>query len=199
VLSAVDEEADTIGVQLLGDIRTVFDSTKAEATWTEDLLRHLHAMAERPWCEYGRQHKPISPRQLATLLKPFGVAARQVWKPEAKANKNGYAPDQFFSAWGRYLSSKGLEAAESATFSDFPSSSHEEPLEDENPPKPAVTASSRPLGDREGEPGPYQRKGVGQCPVCHFDVFHDNITELDGVKLHHPCVTEWRRKTARPQ
>ena len=198
-LSAADEDADTIGVQLLGDIKIVFGSTKAEAIWTEDLLRHLHAMAERPWCEYGRQRKPISPRQLATLLKPFGVAVRQIWKREAKANKNGYASDQFFSAWGRYLSSKCLETTDPAACSDLPSSSDEEALEDEYPPKPAGTASSRLLGGREGEPCPYQRKRVGQCPVCHFDVFHDNLAELDGVKLHRPCVTEWRRATARPQ
>lgn len=150
-LSAIDEDAETIGVQLLADIKTVF--TGAASIWTEDLLKQLHAMQERPWCEYGRQRKPISPRQLSGLLKPFGIAAHQIWKPEARANKNGYDTQQFAGAWDRYLSSRDLDATETATHSDYPSSSASLPLEDTNPPKPAATVSPRGLEDRNAERG----------------------------------------------
>jgi hypothetical protein len=44
-------------------------------------------MSERPWCEYGRQGKPITPRQLARLLKPFGIISRQIWKTEEDQQK----------------------------------------------------------------------------------------------------------------
>ena len=38
------------------------------------LCESLAAIEGRPWSEWGRQHKPISPNQLAKLLRPFGVA-----------------------------------------------------------------------------------------------------------------------------
>ena len=127
-LSEIDDDAEAIGVQLLGHIKLVFDSTKAEAIWSEDLLRHLHAMTEAPWCEYGRQRKPISSRQLATLLRPFGIVAGQVWKEET--NKRGYTSEQFSSVWRRYLSASPLKATETASFSDFPSARDDQPLAD---------------------------------------------------------------------
>jgi hypothetical protein len=145
-LSAVDEDAETIGVQLLGDIKEVFASI--ESIWTEDLLKRLHDMQERPWCEYGRQRKPVSARQLSALLKPFGIAAAQVWKPEARANKNGFKAQQFESAWTRYLSSKALEPRKSVAYSDFLSSKGSEVLEDTDLPKAMATAGSRGLEDR---------------------------------------------------
>ena len=68
-LSSTDEDADGLGVQLLASVQLVFDSIKAETIWTEDLLRHLHAMSEAPWGEYGRQRKPITARQLGDVAK----------------------------------------------------------------------------------------------------------------------------------
>ena len=81
-------------MQLLADLKTVFDSTRAEALWTEDLLRHLNEMSERPWCEYGRQRKPISPRQLASLLTPFGIVTKGQIK-QGEVNKRGYRREVF--------------------------------------------------------------------------------------------------------
>ena len=109
--------------------------------------------AEAPWGEYGRQRKPISPRPASraySALKPFCVAVRQVWKPEAKANKNGYVYDSSSPAWGRYLSSKCLETTDPAACSDLPSSSDEGGTEDEYPPKPAGTASSQAFKGQRG-------------------------------------------------
>jgi putative DNA primase/helicase len=154
-LSTIDEDADTLGVQLLADIKTVFERTKAEAVWTEDLLRHLHAMSEAPWSEYGRQRKPISPRQLAALLKPFGIGTKgQVWNPSTRENKRGYMREQFSAAWGRYLSANVLDATESAAESDFLCASDDEPLAHENPPKPTAAANSSTLAHGSGGPGP---------------------------------------------
>ena len=93
-LSATDEDAETIGVQALADLAVVFNSTGAESIWTENLLRHLHAMSERPWGEYGRARKPITARQLASLLKPFGIVTKEQIKQD-EVNKRGYRRDQF--------------------------------------------------------------------------------------------------------
>ena len=100
-LSAADEDADTIGVQLLADMRIVFDSIEASSLWTEDLLRHLHAMTEAPWCEYGRARKPISPRQLAACSSRLGSYRSTV--RDGEITYKGYRRSQFEDAWARYL------------------------------------------------------------------------------------------------
>jgi putative DNA primase/helicase len=190
-LSDIDADAEAIGVQLLADMQIVFDTTKAEAIWTEDLLRHLHDMSERPWCEYGRQRKPITPRQMAGLLKPFGIVAGQVWKEET--NKRGYTSEQFSSVWARYLSASPLEATESASFSDFPSARDDQPLADGNPPKTTESASSSTLADRNplcAEVGPI-------CAHCGrlIDASDGYTAASSGEVLHNACVDAWLKDT----
>ena len=146
-LSTADEDADTLGVQLLASVHAVFGSIKTETIWTEDLLHHLYAMSEAPWGEYGRQRKPITARQLGALLKPFGIVAGQVWKEET--NKRGYTSEEFSQVWRRYLSASPLEATETARFINFPSARNDQPLADGNPPKAAETASSSTLADSD--------------------------------------------------
>jgi Protein of unknown function (DUF3631) len=185
-LSRIDEDADTMGVQLLGDIRTVFASTRAEAIWTEDLLRHLHAMSEAPWGEYGHQRKPITPRQLSNLLKPFGITVRQIWMPDAKANKQGYDRGQFASGWTRYLSPSPLEATASAARRHFSSPSEHRPLGDSEPPETAETASSRVLGDSDppSDDGAY---------LEHFEMTIDDLDRMAGEGDEYAEVDEWLR------
>jgi Protein of unknown function (DUF3631) len=163
-LSEIDEDADTIGIQLLGDIKAVFDGLGVESLWTEDLLRHLHAMSEQPWGEYGRQRKPITPRQLAVLLKPFGIVARQTRQGEK--NKNGYMTTQFTEAWIRYLSSTPLRPKESAAHSDFLSSTTDELVEDKNRLTATESAGCRGVEDREGESGPWTGNGQASAPYA---------------------------------
>jgi hypothetical protein len=98
-LSAVDEDADTIGVQLLASVQIVFGTAKQIST--ENLLKHLHAMSEAPWGEFTRQRKPITARQLATLLRPFGVTSGTL--REGDTTPKGYRRVQFEDAWARYL------------------------------------------------------------------------------------------------
>ena len=201
-LSAIDEDAESIGVQLLADIRTVLDGNMAESIWTEDLLRHLHAMAERPWPEYGRQRKPITPRQLASLLKPFGIVSRQLGKRDCTAvtNKHGFEGVQFAEAWSRYANT--LTTKESTTFSDFPSANTNSLLADTSPPKAAETASVSVLAD--SEPLPEENDDFGMagdrstslppCTYCHKSIVvnADHYTATSsGEYLHNSCVDAW--------
>jgi hypothetical protein len=145
----------TFGVQLLTDMQTVFASAQVEGIWTEDLLRHLHAMPERPWSEYGRQRRPITDRGLATLLKDFGVRSKQVWKGEAPtgANKRGYLREDLESAFSRYVnasrSARVLDSKESAAHSVFRSARANEALADEKTLKATATAKSSTLAAGE--------------------------------------------------
>ena len=99
-IHGASDDADERGVQLLGDIRLVFDASDGDALWTEELLDRLVAMKERPWCEDNRG-KPLTARGLAAMLKPFGIAADQVWRKGS--NKRGYALSQFKEAPAIYL------------------------------------------------------------------------------------------------
>jgi hypothetical protein len=192
-LSGTDEDTE-IGVQVLGDIRTVFDSTKAKAIWTEDLLHHLHAMSEAPWCEYGRARKPITPRQLAALLKPFSIGAGQVGKRDGAnvTNKRGYEREQFSPAWERYLSANALTPRESASVSDFVSANSDEPLADENPPNRAETADVSGLADETSPSG-------GECAFCRETIEPGTpyTATSGGEHLHNGCVDEWCRVPGR--
>ncbi len=99
--TAASEEDGTIRVQLLADIRQVFDEKRTDFLKSTCLLEHLHEMEERPWGEWGRTCKPMSARQLRSQLKPFGVESRQ--KKIQGRNERGYEYSSFEDSFSRYL------------------------------------------------------------------------------------------------
>jgi hypothetical protein len=109
-----ESEGDTLGVRLLGDVRTVFEllhRTDGEIT-TAALLAELHTREESPW---KKLHKgePLDPNGLARLLKPFGVRPRVIRQGEGTVR--GYLVPAFFDAFERYLPSvTGGETPETA-------------------------------------------------------------------------------------
>jgi hypothetical protein len=101
-LSEVETEDQVMGVQLLHDIRTVFEERiSGNSISTELLLGHLQLLPERPWVEYGRRSQPITAIQLADLLRPFGVRPQQLKR--SGNNERGYRRSDFEEAWKRYL------------------------------------------------------------------------------------------------
>lgn len=97
--AAVPEQASH-GVTLLGDIRTIFRTRNAPSLASEEILTQLHGMEERPWPEW-REGTPMSARQLARLLHPFGITPIK-WKQEGTTCR-GYLRDSFVDAFSRYL------------------------------------------------------------------------------------------------
>ena len=69
-----DIDAQSLGVTLLSDIREVFDG---EEMLSRRLIERLSAREESPWKCYDHG-KEITMRQLANLLKPYGVHPRDV-------------------------------------------------------------------------------------------------------------------------
>jgi len=92
---------DSQGVELLGDARKVFDADKAAEMPTKVFITALCADEERPWAAYAKG-EPITDRQLAKLLRPFGIVSVTVHPPNAPDAK-GYRRADFEEAWGRYL------------------------------------------------------------------------------------------------
>ena len=62
-------------------------------------------MEGRPWPDW-KAGKPLTPSQLARLLKPFGVISDSV-RVGGKTPK-GYYRHQFTEAWDRYLAAEGV-------------------------------------------------------------------------------------------
>jgi putative DNA primase/helicase len=101
-LAGTDMDDDAIGVMLLADIRQLFEDDGSDKLFSEDLVKALHALEERPWSEWGQQQrKPMSKTQLAGLLRPFDIRPTTVDIASMKAK--GYHKADFADAWERYL------------------------------------------------------------------------------------------------
>jgi hypothetical protein len=77
-------------VQLLADIRDLFDETGEETLFSWEIVKGLIAMSNRPWVERGRDKKPITTTAMSRLLSdllPPGVKPGTVWK-SGKSDKD---------------------------------------------------------------------------------------------------------------
>lgn len=112
VLTGEAEEDTSVGVRLLADLREVFGD--AEAMHGTDILDALCKIDEAPWADwYGR---PFNARDLAKMLKPYGVSSTKV-KINGVALQ-GYRREPLHDAWSRYL--PPLDDPPVATQSDTP-------------------------------------------------------------------------------
>ena len=89
------------GVMLLDDIRAILEETGVEKLATSTILEQLHAMEHRPWPEY-HPGKPITDRQIAKLLGPFGISPSTI-RLDDKSTPKGYRKSAFQDAFDRYL------------------------------------------------------------------------------------------------
>jgi hypothetical protein len=100
-LSGVTAEGDdNTGVQLLGDIKAVFEDKDEDALPSSTLAAALAELTDRPWAEWSHG-KPLTTNKLARLLAPFGVTPANV-RIGAKVPKS-YTRHAFGDAWERYL------------------------------------------------------------------------------------------------
>jgi len=92
------DDEETGGVRLLADCRDVLSQTD----WLTPtvLVQKLTDLPEAPWSEW-RHGKPITPKGVAKLLKPFGIKSEQRRESGDKARR--YYADSFADAWARYL------------------------------------------------------------------------------------------------
>ncbi len=107
-LSGKSHEALSLGAELLSDSRDIFDRTGLDKIGTHDYLARLNADEEKRWATYYRG-KPLGPRQLAELLRGYGIQPRQLGGNGR--NLRGYSRDQFENAFMRYLPAKAPESA----------------------------------------------------------------------------------------
>jgi hypothetical protein len=109
VLAAEAEEDAAEGMRLLADLRDVFGD--ADKLWTETILASLHDVPEAPWGDWFGH--PLKDRELAKLLKPYGIRSRDV-KIDG-TNHKGYYREQFVKSWESYVGGTSATGATGAT------------------------------------------------------------------------------------
>jgi len=119
---------DSRGVQLLADLRgrlTEENGIQIESVFTADLVAWLNANPERPWATWNRG-RPITPKQVADLLRPFGIRPKQI-RIGGESSK-GYPRADCDDAFARYLPpdpKQGKQIRNDAELEANPDAKHE--------------------------------------------------------------------------
>ena len=103
----------SIGEQLLGDIRKVFEDKAVDRIPSVNLAEALGKMEGSPWAEWGKAEKPITATKMAGLLKRYDITPHPV-RDGATVFK-GYEAGDFADAWNRYLSPSPVQALQAVT------------------------------------------------------------------------------------
>lgn len=99
-----DVEEASFGAQLLADIRKAWPSSLADPLPSQNICSNVRQLEDRPWSTWGkgRPNPGLNPRDLARLLRPYGIRPKTVRLPAGKTAK-GYHREQFEDAWRRYV------------------------------------------------------------------------------------------------
>jgi putative DNA primase/helicase len=106
LLSGEGQDSTSVNVELLADIRLAF--READVLRSADLVAKLVEDPERPWATW-RHGKPLTQKQLAGVLRPFGIISETVSIP-GLADAKGYKRVRFEHAWEVYLPAQNSEA-----------------------------------------------------------------------------------------
>jgi hypothetical protein len=106
-------------VELLTDIRTLFDLHAADRFSSKILLDALHTLDDSDWTEFRGVRGDEAPHrlrhsELTSMLGAFGIRTRTLWPPgkrteETKSCK-GYQCDQFEITWAKYCGTSAQTA-----------------------------------------------------------------------------------------
>ena len=100
-LSASSDEKTSTSNDLLADIKTVLFAWDRPTVKTQELIDKLNGDADMGWNTYNRG-KPMTPRQLAKLLDPYGIKPKTVRQKDGTTPK-GYERADFWDAFDRYI------------------------------------------------------------------------------------------------
>jgi Protein of unknown function (DUF3631) len=89
----------SLGVQLLHDLQVVFGGN--DKVRSEDIITALTELPESPWGQYHADGSPLDFRDLAGLLKNYGIRPKDVWIDGGSVK--GYTADDLRDAWERYV------------------------------------------------------------------------------------------------
>lgn len=142
---------------MLADLAEIYSDERTDKIPSARICELLAAMEGRPWAEWGRQRKPISPNQLANQLRRFGVSPKKIRFGEHSLQ--GYSREEFDEPFARYLPDVPYSTWNNGT----------------RPGKTHVSEVEQPEGMFHPENGPY----TGECsgvPSCT-----DGGPDLDAI------------------
>lgn len=108
-LTESDDDTRSVGELLISDLRTLFCDLElgdGERIESAKIAEHLHGPETRPWSEWGRQKKPITPVGIAKLLKDHDVKPDH-WR-EGDRTARGYWVAAFRDVFTRYCGDDSL-------------------------------------------------------------------------------------------
>ncbi len=100
----VEIEDDSFGVQLLADIKRIWNPDKLGHTlFSQDICERLSQLEDGPWKTWGRNRKVpgFGPRDVGKYLRRYDITSRTVRVGEVTLK--GYHYQQFEDAWARYV------------------------------------------------------------------------------------------------
>lgn len=129
-IANIENEEPSLNEQLLLDIQGTFENNHQTKIFTEVLMLALCSDPEKNWQSYNRG-KPITPKQLATRLKGYGIAPKKV--RIGGTVKSGYDKSDFIDAFNRYLPNSNVtlvQANDSSVLSQNPKVTSSQPVTD---------------------------------------------------------------------
>ena len=126
-----DTDAQGIGATLLADIAAAFAEAGADKLPSAELAKALASIEGRPWAEYGKAAKPISPNQVAKQLKRFSISPRTI-KLDTGSIAKGYHLADFNEAFARFLQKPEFPKRNPVT---TPENIGDSPLSETSPPQ----------------------------------------------------------------
>ena len=157
IAKEVIEEDSSHRTQLLFDIKGVFEDQAVDRITSADLCEVLGKMEDRPWPEWGRNGKPITPNALARQLSVFEIKPKTIRLDIGGGTAKGYLLEDFTDAFSRYRGSPTVtpsQTNETGAFSDSLSVTRNDDVTDRIPPKPAETRQCYDVTDRNPDIGP---------------------------------------------
>lgn len=151
-LAGAEQEAVSINVELLADIKDIFDTRGVDRISTAMLIEDLCADSDKPWATWNKG-KPISPHQLSRRLKEFSISPSTIRLPDWSTPR-GYHLHQFNDAFCRYIrfqSATTPQVNTDAASRDFQSATKQPVLRIGKTPNPAPAKGCGVVADTKGE------------------------------------------------
>lgn len=101
-INGAEEEPESVRVELLRDIQTIFTTKKVERLFSHDLVTALNEDNEANWVTWNKG-RGITARNLAKILKEFNITSNTI-RIGVTERAKGYTKEQFSDAFTRYLS-----------------------------------------------------------------------------------------------
>jgi hypothetical protein len=178
-----EREDDSLGVQLLADVRDLFELNGTTRYPTAALIAELAKVEESPWGDWEGKGKTITPQALGKLLKPYRIKTMPVWV-DGETHR-GYKLEQFEDAWLRVLGVRSVRSVRSESPSGAAPNTP-------NAPNTLGAEQGKPLAPLLGDPG-YPLFVDAACQNGH-------ITEHELVELAalHKLVRDDRDRPEEP-